>query len=76
MLWKRRLVPISMPPELELPVVPGMERGHCVLVLVMNYKAYLTSESGSGGAASWRVSDAQMASGTYVHTLSEIVGEN
>jgi hypothetical protein len=36
----------------------------------------IPQESGSGGAASWRVSDAQMASGTSVQTLSEIVGEN
>jgi hypothetical protein len=33
-------------------------------------------ESGSGGSASWRVSDAQSASGTVVQTLSEITGEN
>jgi len=33
-------------------------------------------ESGSGGAASWRVSDWQMAQGTQVQTLSEITGEN
>jgi len=33
-------------------------------------------ESGSGGSASWRVSDAMLASGTMVQTLSEITGEN
>ncbi len=33
-------------------------------------------ESGSGGSASWRISDAQMAGGTTVQTLSEITGEN
>jgi hypothetical protein len=36
----------------------------------------IAQESGSGGSASWRVSDAQLASGTKVQTLSEIVGEN
>jgi hypothetical protein len=33
-------------------------------------------ESGSGGAASWRVSDYQVQTGTTVQTLSEITGEN
>jgi hypothetical protein len=36
----------------------------------------IPQESGSGGAASWRVSDAMYASGTVVQTLSEITGEN
>jgi hypothetical protein len=36
----------------------------------------IPQESGSGGAASWRVSDWQMAQGTVVQTLSEITGEN
>jgi hypothetical protein len=36
----------------------------------------IVQESGSGGAASWRVSDAQLASGKKVQTLSEIVDEN
>jgi hypothetical protein len=36
----------------------------------------IPQESGSGGAASWRVSDAQYAGGTVVQTLSEITGEN
>ena len=36
----------------------------------------IPQESGSGGAASWRVSDAQYASGTVVQTLWEIVTEN
>jgi len=36
----------------------------------------IPQESGSGGSASWRVSDAQSASGTVVQTLSEITGEN
>ena len=36
----------------------------------------IPQESGSGGSASWRVSDAQLASGTVVQTLSEITGEN
>ncbi len=33
-------------------------------------------ESGSGGSASWRISDAMFAAGTQVQTLSEITGEN
>jgi hypothetical protein len=36
----------------------------------------IPQESGSGGSASWRVSDAQVAMGTMVQTLSEITGEN
>jgi hypothetical protein len=36
----------------------------------------IPQESGSGGSASWRVSDAQVAAGTVVQTLSEITGEN
>jgi hypothetical protein len=36
----------------------------------------IPQESGSGGAASWRVSDAQLAGGTTVQTLSQIVTEN
>jgi len=36
----------------------------------------IPQESGSGGSASWRISDAQLASGTVVQTLSEITGEN
>src|SRR5262252_1485373 len=36
----------------------------------------IPQESGSGGSASWRVSDAQVVSGTAVQTLSEITGEN
>jgi hypothetical protein len=36
----------------------------------------IPQESGSGGSASWRVSDAQLAAGTSVQTLSEITGEN
>jgi len=36
----------------------------------------IPQESGSGGSASWRVSDAQVAGGTLVQTLSEITGEN
>jgi hypothetical protein len=36
----------------------------------------IPQESGSGGAASWRVSQAQLSSGQNVQTLSEIVGEN
>jgi hypothetical protein len=36
----------------------------------------IPQESGSGGAASWRVSDATYAAGTIVQTLSEIVTEN
>jgi hypothetical protein len=33
-------------------------------------------ESGSGGAAGWRISDFQVSQGTQVQTLSEITGEN
>jgi hypothetical protein len=36
----------------------------------------IPQESGSGGAASWRVSDAQKASGANIQTLGEITGEN
>jgi hypothetical protein len=36
----------------------------------------IAQESGSGGAASWRVSDAQLASGQNVQTLRQIVQEN
>jgi GH35 family endo-1,4-beta-xylanase len=36
----------------------------------------IPQESGSGGAASWRVSDAQKQSGQNVQTLSQIIGEN
>ncbi len=36
----------------------------------------IPQESGSGGAAGWRLSDFQVASGTQVQTLSEITGEN
>jgi hypothetical protein len=36
----------------------------------------IPQESGSGGAASWRVSDYQKSQGQNVQTLSQIVGEN
>lgn len=36
----------------------------------------IPQESGSGGSASWRVSDAQKASGQNVQTLSQITNEN
>ena len=36
----------------------------------------IPQESGSGGSASWRISDAQQAAGMNVQTLSEINGEN
>ncbi|WP_250463307.1 cellulose binding domain-containing protein [Microbulbifer litoralis] len=36
----------------------------------------IPQESGSGGAAAWRVSDAQRAAGQNVQTLSQIVTEN
>lgn len=39
-------------------------------------KLTIPQESGSGGAASWRVSDWQVAQGTGVQTLGEITGEN
>jgi hypothetical protein len=36
----------------------------------------IPQESGSGGSASWRVSDAQLAAGQNVQTLRQIVNEN
>lgn len=39
-------------------------------------KLTIPQESGSGGAASWRVSDWQKSQGQNVQTLSQIVGEN
>ncbi len=39
-------------------------------------KLTIPQESGSGGAASWRVSDAQKKAGQNVQTLSQIVTEN
>lgn len=36
----------------------------------------IPQESGSGGSASWRVSDAQKAAGQNVQTLSQITNEN
>ncbi|KAI1432789.1 hypothetical protein GGR50DRAFT_672640 [Xylaria sp. CBS 124048] len=36
----------------------------------------IPQESGSGGAASWRVSDAEFAAGANIQTAHEIVGEN
>ncbi|AEO68173.1 61de7431-7fea-4f2a-806d-b1ffc83f125f [Thermothielavioides terrestris] len=36
----------------------------------------IPQESGSGGAACWRISDAQKAAGANIQTASEIVGEN
>jgi len=36
----------------------------------------IPQESGAGGAASWRVSQAQLKAGQNVQTLGEIVGEN
>lgn len=36
----------------------------------------IMQESGSGGAASWRISDAQLAAGQNVQTLRQIVTEN
>ncbi|KAI1498994.1 carbohydrate esterase family 15 protein [Biscogniauxia marginata] len=36
----------------------------------------LPQESGSGGAACWRISDAQHAAGANIQTAGEIVGEN
>jgi hypothetical protein len=36
----------------------------------------IPQESGSGGSASWRVSDAMKAAGADVQTLGEITGEN
>jgi hypothetical protein len=39
-------------------------------------KLTIAQESGSGGAAGWRISDAQKAAGQNVQTLSQIVTEN
>jgi hypothetical protein len=39
-------------------------------------KLTIPQEPGAGGAASWRVSDAQMAAGKKVQTLAQIVTEN
>ena len=36
----------------------------------------IPQESGSGGSASWRISDAQIARGRWCRRLSEITGEN
>lgn len=36
----------------------------------------IPQESGSGGAACWRISDSQKAAGKNIQTASEIVGEN
>jgi len=36
----------------------------------------IPQESGSGGSASWRISDAQKAAGAMIQTLGEITGEN
>lgn len=36
----------------------------------------IPQESGAGGAASWRISDAQLEDGQNVQTLRQIVGEN
>lgn len=36
----------------------------------------LPQESGSGGAACWRISDAQSRAGANIQTAGEIVGEN
>lgn len=39
-------------------------------------KLTVPQEPGAGGAASWRISDAQKSAGKNVQTLSQIVGEN
>ena len=39
-------------------------------------KLTIPQESGAGGAASWRISDTQLAAGKKVQTLSQIVTEN
>lgn len=36
----------------------------------------IPQESGAGGSASWRISDAMFATGTEVQTLNQITGEN
>ncbi|KAI1485165.1 carbohydrate esterase family 15 protein [Biscogniauxia mediterranea] len=44
--------------------------------LVNRIALTLPQESGSGGAACWRISDAQHAAGANIQTAGEIVGEN
>jgi hypothetical protein len=44
--------------------------------LVNRIALTLPQESGSGGAACWRISDSQHSSGANIQTAGEIVGEN
>ncbi|KAI8623233.1 carbohydrate esterase family 15 protein [Xylariaceae sp. FL1651] len=44
--------------------------------LVNRIALTLPQESGSGGAACWRISDSQHSAGANIQTASEIVGEN
>jgi hypothetical protein len=44
--------------------------------LVSRIALTLPQESGSGGAACWRISDAQHNSGANIQTAGEIIGEN
>src|SRR4030042_685349 len=48
----------------------------CAGAFCERIKLTIPQESGSGGAASWRVSDWQAAQGQNVQTLSQIVNEN
>lgn len=44
--------------------------------LVNRIALTIPQESGSGGAACWRISDSQKAGGANIQTASELVGEN
>ena len=44
--------------------------------LVKRIALTLPQESGSGGAACWRISDSQKSSGKNIQTAGEIIGEN
>jgi hypothetical protein len=44
--------------------------------LVKRIALTLPQESGSGGAACWRISDSQHSAGKNIQTAGEIVGEN
>ncbi|KAM7191704.1 hypothetical protein V8F20_009181 [Naviculisporaceae sp. PSN 640] len=44
--------------------------------LVKRIALTIPQESGSGGAACWRISDAEKAAGRNIQTASQIVGEN